>query len=1160
MFKCSVCEKVFTVKCNMLRHTKSHEQMKFQCIHCNQDFTRRSNLSVHMQKKHGFVKQSNDYNLAMGIVVEQQQLSLKFQCGHCKQIFIRRDHLTDHVQKTHGIHKNNLLFYISSLLGFVKYGVEYNRALGITVGQQSLSSGVVDCVASSSNANVIVSPQAPTPPTTSVKRTKTNSARNIVKFKKARIGMVNTPVWYYRGNTDNCLSYPAFLDSIKLELMDEINYCMRINPIKYNLKLEAVYIHRELPSEDRAFKTVSREVYIHSDVGAMVDEDFAALMSEEDRYIKKGSGFTLSSIDGLLLGIYEHTPLGGSSYIPLPENIVRKKAVINPRNMDDEYFKWAILAKYVIDDNRNNSRVGKNYYNEEHRYDFSELSSPTPISEICIFERRNREVSVNVYGLKPGKVVGIESIVYPIKVVENEKVVHFELLVIEGSERMHYTYISNFSRLVRSQKTSHESRLFICKRCFTSFDERVKINKLCGNEALQQHMRLCGPNKPILPVMPKEGEVLRFNGWASMQRHPFAIYADFEALLEKQTEGVGASTEGIHAHHLMSYGYFVKAAVDVPVAIMEKYDIPQAPLIYRGSESRDEVAKHFVVSVTALAIRLGNLLKATNVPISMSVEEVRVHNAKSVCDMCKLAFTETRCKVADHCHLSGRLRHTLCAPCKLKLVTLKFLPCFLHNLSKYDAHFIVTELGYDKESITVIPNSEEDYISFSKYILPDFSVRFLDSCRFMASSLAELAGNLVTKPGEFEKFRETAKVFQSTDMALITRKGVFPYEYTDKWSRLEETALPPKHDFYSVLFEKHVTDEDYCPILGDYSDLYLKVDVLLLADVMENFRDLCMSTYNLDPVYYYTAPGFTFDAMLRYTGVSLELLTDYNMVLFTEQGIRGGGGWFRLVNGTVGRTILRRRDTMLRSHRRGSSTRITDSLIYRIHTEDFYKDLLDNPALLERMDTSNLPATHPCYVVTRKKIPGLFKDETAGRTMYEFIALRAKSYAYKIEGDEKLVAKGIRGHVVRNHMTFEDHKRCLFEVDGDNAVDGTESEEVSDDDDDYMEDDFDDDVTLKGEELKRRARLMARSVVSTIHKNVAAATTAAIAGVEFTPTPLPPYTPYTPYRQNVSIRSFEHRVKTIKTMKMTLNRFDDKRVVDDDRIRTRAYGHYVLRE
>jgi hypothetical protein len=126
-----------------------------------------------------------------------------------------------------------------------------------------------------------------------------------------------------------------------------------------------------------------------------------------------------------------------------------------------------------------------------------------------------------------------------------------------------------------------------------------------------------------------------------------------------------------------------------------------------------------------------------------------------------------------------------------------------------------------------------------------------------------------------------------------------------------------------------------------------------------------------------------------------------------------------------------------------------------VNTDDFYKDLVDNPTLLERMDTSNLPVTHACYVGTRKKIPGLFKDETAGRTMYEFIALRAKSYAYKIDGDEKLMANGIRGHVVRNHMTFEDHKRCLFEDESTGV--GDESEELGTDDDDFDDGDFGDD-------------------------------------------------------------------------------------------------------
>jgi len=139
---------------------------------------------------------------------------------------------------------------------------------------------------------------------------------------------------------------------------------------------------------------------------------------------------------------------------------MQKKAVINPRNTDDDCFKWAILAKHVPVGNHN--CVGQNYLNEEHRYDFSELSSLTPISEIRIFGRRNEEVSVNIYGLKSDKRGKVgkgckgredgkegkcdkESIVYPIRVVENEKADHFDLFMIEGLERMHYTYISNFS-------------------------------------------------------------------------------------------------------------------------------------------------------------------------------------------------------------------------------------------------------------------------------------------------------------------------------------------------------------------------------------------------------------------------------------------------------------------------------------------------------------------------------------------------------------------------------------------------------------------------------------------------------------------------------------------------------------------------------------------
>ena len=101
--------------------------------------------------------------------------------------------------------------------------------------------------------------------------------------------------------------------------------------------------------------------------------------------------------------------------------------------------------------------------------------------------------------------------------------------------------------------------------------------------------------------------------------------------------------------------------------------------------------------------------------------------------------------------------------------------------------------------------------------------------------------------------------------------------------------------------------------------------------------------------------------------------------------------------------------------------------MYHIKTKDFYSDLLSKPGLIECTDTANLPRDHPCYVAERKKIPGLFSDETDGKTITEFCALRAKSYAFKIDGEEKIKAKGIRGHVVKNHMTFNDHKLCLFD-------------------------------------------------------------------------------------------------------------------------------------
>ena len=163
----------------------------------------------------------------------------------------------------------------------------------------------------------------------------------------------------------------------------------------------------------------------------------------------------------------------------------------------------------------------------------------------------------------------------------------------------------------------------------------------------------------------------------------------------------------------------------------------------------------------------------------------------------------------------------------------------------------------------------------------------------MASSLENLV-----KATNKSDFKVTKSEFgDKTD--IILRKGVYPYEYIDSLDWFNETQLPPIDKFYSKLSDEKIKDVDYehaqkvwnefnCKTIGDYHDLYLKTDVVLLADVFQTFRKTRMDSYKLDPLHNYTAPGLSWDALLKHTNIVLELLTDLDMHLFIEKGMRGG--------------------------------------------------------------------------------------------------------------------------------------------------------------------------------------------------------------------------------------------------------------------------------
>ena len=236
--------------------------------------------------------------------------------------------------------------------------------------------------------------------------------------------------------------------------------------------------------------------------------------------------------------------------------------------------------------------------------------------------------------------------------------------------------------------------------------------------------------------------------------------------------------------------------------------------------------------------------------------------------------------------------------CNLQLQESRVVPIIFHNLSGYDAHFIIKAIAATGARLDILPINKEKYISFTvtmERIRTFIRFRFIDSFRFMNKGLADLVSNL-----EHDQLKITKQYFPNEEQfKLVTRKGVYPYDYMSSFEKYEEAQLPDIEEFHSQLEErgcsaklyahaKNVWEKFNIQNLGEYTDLYLQTDILLLADIFEEFRRGSHTTYCLDPAHYFTLPGYTWSCMLKFTKISLELLSDIDQLLFIEKGIRGG--------------------------------------------------------------------------------------------------------------------------------------------------------------------------------------------------------------------------------------------------------------------------------
>ncbi|CAH3173192.1 unnamed protein product [Porites lobata] len=226
---------------------------------------------------------------------------------------------------------------------------------------------------------------------------------------------------------------------------------------------------------------------------------------------------------------------------------------------------------------------------------------------------------------------------------------------------------------------------------------------------------------------------------------------------------------------------------------------------------------------------------------------------------------------------------------KLEIHTVEFNP------AKGSSYIVLPDWIKNKKAIVNIKNKDDKCFLWCilRYIYPK------ESHEERVEDLKKYEFSLNTKGITFPMNVKDITKFEKLNPELPGINGVYPYDYVSSLDKLSETCLPPKEEFYSKLNDEDITDDDYqhainvwntfgCKSIRDYHNLYLKSDVLLLADVFENFRATCLKHYKLDPVHYYTSPGLAWDACLETTGQHLQLLHDYDMLMMFERGIRGG--------------------------------------------------------------------------------------------------------------------------------------------------------------------------------------------------------------------------------------------------------------------------------
>lgn len=661
------------------------------------------------------------------------------------------------------------------------------------------------------------------------------------------------------------LTPEAFLFEVQSDIMKIIQMSLsKHNCIKINFELFVYFIlPKSCEQQLKSFNTKYEVIYKSTNASEAYSNIIEILKNKLIEFEHRESGWSYFAISHLETNINKYSPMRGGTYMPLPAAIKNTRSCINVQNNDNHCFLWSIIA--ALFPAKNNVCRVNSYPHFANILNTDGMSFPPSVNDIKLFEKNNPDISINIYGLDNCRITG------PLHIATSKKQNHVNLLYIEQDGKGHYCLIKDLVRLVRRQISHHKGTMYFCDSCLQFFTSKEKHNSHHCSE--------------ILTVLPVKHSKIQFKNYDRQQKINFIIYADFETMLIDSKTDRTKHTQNLKLHVPSCFGYYVCCSHDPR---FNKY------VSYRGSDCVEIFIKWLIND----AQKITEILNQNNQMKPLTAEQEIIHKNATKCHICKqFLFGD---KVRDHDHITSEYRGPAHSHCNLRYKICSFIPVVFHNLGGYDAHIFIEELTKYEGSIKLIARSKEKYTSIIKNInfrnkSQSIQIKFIDSYQFLNSSLNVLSQNLVAKD-----FINLSMEFENHEQIHLLRcKGVYPYDYVDSWSKYEEQKLPAKEEFYNSLNLEHITDNEYAHAntvwkifkvnsLGEYTDLYLKCDVLLLCDIFEYFRNTSLLHYNLDPAYYVSAPSLSWDAMLLCTGVQLELINDLDIYQMLEKGIRGG--------------------------------------------------------------------------------------------------------------------------------------------------------------------------------------------------------------------------------------------------------------------------------